>query len=62
MTCDHCKKSIEKGTAYSVTEYGRLHAECLRGVAFNRIVIGRGVIFDGSLDPIYVLRRMEVRA
>ena len=62
MTCDHCKRPIEKGAAYSVTEYGRLHSGCLRSVAFNRIVLGRGVIFDGELDPIYVLRQAEVRA
>jgi hypothetical protein len=58
MTCDHCKRPIEKGAAYSVTEYGRLHSECLRSMALGRIVIGP----RREPDPVYVLRRMEVRA
>jgi hypothetical protein len=68
MSCDHCKKKIEKGDSYSVTEYGRLHAGCLRGVAFNRVVLGRscpdkpGGVFSGELDPIYVRWRAEARA
>ena len=59
MTCDHCKRPIEKGAAYSVTEYGRLHLECLRSVAFNRVVLGPD---KGDGDPIFVRERAEVRA
>jgi hypothetical protein len=60
MTCDHCKRPIEKGAAYSVTEYGRLHSECLRSAAFNRVVLGPGK-GAGEWDPIYVRERAEVR-
>jgi hypothetical protein len=61
MTCDHCKNKIEKASSYSITEYGRLHAGCLRGVAFNRMVLGPGKGAE-ERDPIYVWERAEVRA
>ncbi len=62
MTCDHCERPIEKGAAYSVTEYGRLHAGCLRGLAFNRVILGPGKGTLVEQDPIYVRERAEVRA
>jgi len=41
VTCDHCKTAIERGEQYSITEFGRTHAHCLRLVANpNQNVLG----------------------
>lgn len=58
MTCEHCKTEIEKGAAYSVTEYGRLHSKCLREVAYDRVVLGPGKGRADERDPIYVRERV----
>lgn len=59
MTCDCCKQPIDFGQQYSLTEHGRLHAACLRGVAPpGRHVQGEGRRSD-FFDPIYVWRNEE---
>lgn len=68
MICGECREPIGQGESYSLSEYGRLHASCLRPVAGGRFVNGplTAVRTAGGvpshldrLSPIYVLRRAD---
>ena len=64
VTCDHCKAAIERGEQYSVTEFGRTHAHCLRLEANpNQNVLGPLIPARRELRlernaPVYVLQRL----
>lgn len=66
MICDHCKTIIARGDSYSLTEYGRLHARCLRATTSPDRPGPPGPDLDAAGDParleraepIYALRRL----
>lgn len=65
MTCDTCKTTIAKGEPYAITEFGRTHSRCLRGLASGQVNGPLRPILDTAGNPyrlvrdapVYVLRR-----